>query len=136
MAIVAAFSFSQGAFAQGAPKPSAGTTTKKSLERTGPDLILIHGVIYTGEGFDKDRPKTVEAMAVGGGRVIAVGSSAEIARLAGTKTTVRDLKGSGTVVFPGFNDAHTHLGSAGQTKLNVNLTGVASLEAMLRKVRM
>jgi predicted amidohydrolase YtcJ len=100
-----------------------------------PDLILIHGVIYTGEGFDRNKPRVVEAMAVGGGRVLAVGSSAEIARLAGPKTTVRDLKGSGTVVFPGFNDAHTHMGSAGQTKLNVDLTGVSSLAAMLEKVQ-
>ncbi len=100
-----------------------------------PDLILIHGVIYTGEGFDRNKPRVVEAMAVGGGRVLAVGSSAEIARLAGPKTTVRDLKGTGTVVFPGFNDAHTHMGSAGQTKLNVDLTGVSSLAAMLEKVQ-
>jgi hypothetical protein len=54
-------------------------------------------------------------------------------RLEGPKTTVRDLKG--TAVFPGFNDAHTHLGSAGQTKLNVDLTGVPSLEAMLKSVQ-
>ena len=38
-------------------------------------------------------------------------------------------------VFPGFNDAHTHLGSAGQTKLNVDLTGVQSLDEMLAKVK-
>lgn len=135
MATVAAFSLNQCGFGQAGPKPSAGSTTKRSLERTGPDLILIHGVIYTGEGFDKDKPQTVEAMAVGGGRVIAVGSSEKIAQMAGSKTTVRDLKGSGTVVFPGFNDAHTHLGSAGQTRLNVDLTGVQSLRAMLTKVQ-
>ncbi len=38
-------------------------------------------------------------------------------------------------VFPGFNDAHAHLGSAGQTKLNVDLTGVKSLAEMLAKVQ-
>jgi predicted amidohydrolase YtcJ len=100
-----------------------------------PDTIFVHGVIYTGEGLDRDQPRVVEAMAVGGGKVLAVGTSAEIARLAGPKTVVRDLKGLGTVVFPGFNDAHTHLGSAGQTKLNVDLTGVSSLEAMMARVR-
>jgi hypothetical protein len=100
-----------------------------------PEMIFVNGVIYTGEGFDRDKPRTVEALAVGGGKVIAVGTTADIQRLAGPKTVVRDLKGSGTVVFPGFNDAHTHLGSAGQTKLNVDLTGVSSLEAMLKKIQ-
>jgi len=122
MAIVAAFSFNQSGISQSAPKVS-------------PDLILIHGLIYTGDGFDRDKPQTVEAMAVGGGKVLAVGTSAEIKQMARPKTTVRDLEGTGTVVFPGFNDAHTHLGSAGQTKLNVDLTGVPSLEAMLVKVQ-
>ncbi len=100
-----------------------------------PETIFLHGMIYTGEGFEKDKPRVVEAMAVGGGRVLAVGSSEEIERLAGPKTTVRDLEGSGTVVFPGFNDAHTHLGSAGQTKLNVDLTGTPSLYAMLKSIQ-
>jgi predicted amidohydrolase YtcJ len=97
-----------------------------------PEVIFVHGVIYTGEGLERDAPVTVEAMAVGGGRVIAVGSSEEMEKLAGPKTVVRDLKG--TAVFPGFNDAHTHMGSAGQTKLHLDLTGVKSLEAMLKSV--
>jgi predicted amidohydrolase YtcJ len=100
-----------------------------------PDTIFVHGVIYTGEGFDKDKPQTVEAMAVSDGKVLAVGTSAQIKSMAGPKTTVLDLEASGTVIFPGFNDAHTHLGSAGQTKLNVDLTGVSSLRAMLESVQ-
>jgi len=132
--VAAALSLNQFGFAQAATKPSAGATTKpssvatpkKSVEGSGADLIVIHALIYMGEGLDKDKPQVVEAIAVGGGKVIAVGSSAEI---------VRDLKGTGTVVFPGFNDAHTHLGSAGRTKLNVDLTGVPSLAAMLGKIQ-
>jgi hypothetical protein len=37
-------------------------------------------------------------------------------------------------VFSGFNDAHTHLGEAGQLKLNLDLAGVESLAAMLAKI--
>jgi hypothetical protein len=121
------------------PEPSFRRTTGhlKNLSefRVAPEVIFINGVIYTGEGFAIDKPQTVEAMAVGGGKVLAVGTTEEIRRIAGPKTTVRDLKGSETVVFPGFNDAHTHLGNAGQTKINVDLTGVSSLEAMLAKVK-
>jgi len=101
--------------------------------QTPPDLILLHGTIYTGVGFAEDRPQAVQAMAVASGKVIAVGSDGAIRKLAGPKTVVKDLEGID--VFPGFNDAHTHLGGAGQTKLNVDLTGVKSLDEMLVKIK-
>jgi len=101
-----------------------------------PDLILFHGVLYTGAGFAEDHPQTVAAMAIRDGKVLAIGSDAEIKPLAGPHTRLIDLNtaATGTFVFPGFNDAHTHLGSAGQTKLNVDLTGAPSLATMLAKV--
>ena len=102
-----------------------------------PDIIFFNGVIYTGEGFAQDKPQTVQAMAIGGGKVLAIGTNDEVTRLAGPKTTLRDLNttSSSTFIFPGFNDAHTHLGSAGQTKLNVDLTGVQSLADMLARIK-
>jgi len=101
-----------------------------------PEAIYFNGTIYTGEGFSEDKPQVVQAMAVGGGKVLAVGTTEEIKRLAGPKTRLRDLGAETTsvFVFPGLNDAHTHLGSAGQMKLNVDLTGVKSLAEMLSKV--
>jgi predicted amidohydrolase YtcJ len=101
-----------------------------------PDLILFNGIIYTGAGLAEDRPQTVTAMAIGGGKVLAVGSDAEITRLAGPHTRLHDVSSasSSTFIFPGFNDAHTHLGEAGRMKLNVDLTGVPSLQAMLAKI--
>jgi predicted amidohydrolase YtcJ len=108
-------------------KPIAGT----------PDLIYFDGIIYTGEGFAEDRPQIVEAMAIGGGKVLAIGTTEEITRLAGPKTVLHDLDSAttSTFIFPGFNDAHTHLGGAGRTKLNVDLTGVKSLADMLAKIK-
>jgi predicted amidohydrolase YtcJ len=38
-------------------------------------------------------------------------------------------------IFPGFNDAHTHLGEAGQEKLNVDLRGCQSLAEMLSRIQ-
>jgi predicted amidohydrolase YtcJ len=104
---------------------------------TVPEIVFFNGVIYTGVGLEEDKPQTVQAMAIGGGKVLAVGTTERIKRLAGPKTQLRDLNTAktGTFVFPGFNDAHTHLGSAGSTKLNVDLTGVKSLAAMLVKVQ-
>lgn len=101
-----------------------------------PEVIFFNGVIYTGEGLSEDKPQVVQAMAVGGGKVLAVGSDAEVTRLAGPKTRLRDLdsRNKSLFVFPGLNDAHTHLGGAGQTMLNVDLTGVKSLAEMQAKI--
>jgi hypothetical protein len=48
-----------------------------------------------------------------------------------TKTI--DLKGA--FAMPGFNDAHTHMASAGRQRLSVDLDNVPSLAAMLAKVQ-
>ena len=113
------------------PAPVSATQTGQ------PDMIFFDGVIYTGEGFEQDKPRVVQAMAVGGGKILAVGTTAEITRLAGPKTLLHDLDSANThtFIFPGFNDAHTHLGGAGRTKLNVDLTGVKSLAAMLAQIQ-
>jgi len=101
-----------------------------------PEIVFFNGVIYTGVGLEEDKPQTVQAMAIGGGKVLAVGTTERIKRLAGPRPASRsEYRQDRTFVFPGFNDAHTHLGSAGSTKLNVDLTGVKSLAAMLVKVQ-
>lgn len=103
---------------------------------TVPEIIFTNGVIYTGVGMEEDKPQTVQAIAIGGGKVLAVGATAEVMRLAGPQTRIRDLRAANNsvFVFPGFNDAHTHLGDAGRTKVNVDLTGVKSLAAMLARI--
>jgi predicted amidohydrolase YtcJ len=102
-----------------------------------PDDLFFNGVIYTGEGFAEDKPRIVEAMAVAKGKVVAVGTTAEITRLAGPSTRLHDLDTAHTLlfIFPGFNDAHTHLGEAGRTKLNVDLRGCQSLADMLARIQ-
>jgi predicted amidohydrolase YtcJ len=139
-AAFAATSFSPLCPAQTATaKPSSAGRTKTAPVKLGadPEIIFYNGVIYTGVGFAEGKPQTVQAMAVGGGKVLAIGTNEEIKRLAGPKNRLRDLRTDTTsvFVFPGFNDAHVHLGSAGQTKLNVDLTGVQSLAEMLAKIQ-
>jgi predicted amidohydrolase YtcJ len=124
--------------AQTAPAhhPPAKKSAPKAAPSGPPEVIFFDGVIYTGEGLAEDKPQTVEAIAIGGGKVLAVGTSEEITRLAGPNTRLRDINSANTstFVFPGFNDAHVHLGSAGQTKLNIDLTGVKSLDEMLARI--
>src|SRR6185437_1587896 len=45
-----------------------------------------------------------------------------------------DTAHTGVFIFPGFNDAHTHLGEAGLTKMNLDLDGVQSLNQMLTRI--
>lgn len=100
-----------------------------------PDAIFFNGVIYTGEGFAQDHPQRVQAMAIRAGKVIAIGTTDQVTRLAGPKTALHDLSSSGAFIFPGFNDAHTHLGEAGLTKITLDLTGIKSLDEMLKKTQ-
>jgi predicted amidohydrolase YtcJ len=68
----------------------------------GADAIYVNGVVIT---VDSSEPYA-EAFAVANGRFAAVGSNAEIRRLADPGTKVVDLKGM--TVTPGFNDVHLH----------------------------
>jgi len=124
--------------AQSTPqKHSAPHRTAPPSTTTVPDDLFFNGVIYTGEGFAEDKPQVVEAIAIARGKVIAVGTTAAISRLAGPTTHLHDLDTVHThqFIFPGFNDAHTHLGEAGRTKLNIDLAGVESLRDMLTQIK-
>lgn len=67
------------------------------------DLILINGKIFTSDTTQL----YVQALAVEGNKIIAVGSNASIEKTASSKTKKIDL--AGKTVVPGFNDAHDHL---------------------------
>jgi predicted amidohydrolase YtcJ len=68
-----------------------------------PDVVLTGGKIFTA---DLAQPYA-QALAVRGERIVAVGTTAQINKLAGPATRRIDLRGR--TVVPGFNDAHTHL---------------------------
>jgi predicted amidohydrolase YtcJ len=65
-------------------------------------LILVNGKIFTA---DPSQPN-VEAVAISGDRIVAVGTSEEIVALAQANTRRIDLQGH--VAIPGINDAHYH----------------------------
>ncbi|HEY1895109.1 MAG TPA: amidohydrolase [Terracidiphilus sp.] len=129
--VVGLLALSSMCYAQKAPQHRI---PPESARRSAPDIIFFNGTIYTGVGFSDDKPQIVAAMAIGGGKVLAVGTNSEITRLAGPNSRLHDLSSAGDFIFPGFNDAHTHLGGAGQTQLNLDLFGVKSLTEMLAKV--
>ena len=66
------------------------------------ERIFVGGTVLT---VDAARPRA-EAVAVAGGRIVAVGSRAEIERLRGPTTESVDL--AGRTLVPGFVDGHSH----------------------------
>jgi len=66
------------------------------------DLVLLNGKVFTA---DPGKP-FAEAVAIRDERIIAVGTSAEVEKLAGP--TARRIDLQGRTVVPGFNDAHSH----------------------------
>ncbi len=79
------------------------------------DVIVVSARIWTG---DPKNPEA-EALAVRGGRVVAVGSDREIGALKGPGTVVID--GRWRRVVPGVIDCHTHMSGGGFDLLAVNL---------------
>jgi predicted amidohydrolase YtcJ len=65
------------------------------------DAILVHGHVFTGSDA------WVEAIAVNGGRIEAVGSNQAIEALRTSTTHVIDLQGR--TVLPGIIDSHLHM---------------------------
>ena len=90
-----------------APTTAASATTATSAAPA--TTVWSGGTILTMAG---DTPETVEALAVRDGRLLAVGSLAEVRRAAGKNATQIDLKGR--TLLPGFIDAHGHVSSVGQ----------------------
>ena len=98
------------------------------------DAIYYNGNILTGVDLTGSHPQRVTAIAVGQGTIIGAGEVAAIeAKFKSASTQMIDLQGA--FVMPGFNDAHAHLGDAGQIKLSVDLTGCSSLAEMQNRIR-
>jgi predicted amidohydrolase YtcJ len=112
-------------------------STTVLAQTPAPDTLYIHGNILTGAHLKPDdrsaTPARVTAIAVTRGTITAVGSDAEILKLKSVGTKVIDL--GGAFAMPGFNDAHTHIASAGRQRLTVDLDGTASLAEMLGRIR-
>ena len=95
------------------------------------DLVLLNGHVLTVDAQDS----VAEAIAIRGGRIAAVGSSAGIEALAGPDTERIDL--DGLTVTPGLLDAHLHLSSGGLLRLTQAdlsypmVTSVADAAALL-----
>ena len=98
------------------------------------DSIWSGGPIIT----MNDKAMRAEAVAVAGGKILAVGKRSEVMKLKGPATKLMDL--NGRTLVPGFVDAHGHVVIGGLQALSANVlappdgkvTDIASLQQTLR----
>jgi predicted amidohydrolase YtcJ len=92
------------------------------------DLVLRNGRIVT---VDSAQPE-VQALAVAGSRIVALGTDEAIARFVGPDTRVIDLEGR--LAVPGFIEGHGHFMGLGEAKLSLDLTRVRSWDEIVAMV--
>lgn len=92
------------------------------------DTIVHNAVIYTVDAsFSK-----AEAMAIKDGKIVAIGTDKDI--LDGY-TTDNWIDAGGSVVYPGFIDAHAHFVGYGRSLFQVDLFGTNSWEETVERVK-
>ena len=106
----------------------AGLCASAAAEKI--DTILINGKVVTAD----ERGTLHQALAVSDGRIVALGNSNEIKRLAGKDTRVVDL--GGRTVIPGLIDSHIHaIRAALSYTTEVHWFGTTSIEEALGRLR-
>ena len=98
------------------------------------EAIYYGGAILT---MSDNQPRA-EAVAVAGGKVLAVGSSQEVMKLQGNETQLNDLNSQ--TMIPGFVDAHGHVLMIGLQALSANMLPapdgqVNDIEALQRTLK-
>src|SRR6185436_16888808 len=93
------------------------------------DTILVNGKVLTVDAQFSTR----NALAVRGGRIVAVGTDADVRKLAGPATRAIDLQGR--TVIPGLIDSHMHaIRAALSFATEVNWIGASSLAEAVNRV--
>lgn len=92
------------------------------------DLVLRNGNIITVD----DAHSEVQALAVKGDTIVALGSDAEIKSYIGPSTQVIDLEGK--TAFPGFIEGHGHFTGLGGSLMNLNFMKVSNWDQVVAMV--
>ena len=105
------------------------TVTTNSTVVPTTTLAIVNARVWTG---DPRRP-WADAVAVTGGRIGVVGSSAEVMKSVSQATRVVDAKGQ--MLVPGFIDAHVHFMSGGFGLTSVQLRDARTREEFIARIR-
>lgn len=102
--------------------------TVRAQQQSFADLVIVHGHVWT---VDREHPRA-EAIAIHDGRIVAVGTDADIARWIGPSTRTIDAQGKS--VLPGFIDAHVHFSSGGGEISSVHLRDANTPQEFARRI--
>ncbi len=91
------------------------------------DLVVVNGRVWLGG------TTFAQALAIRGERIVAVGTRAQVMRLAGKRTIRLDAQGGS--ILPGLQDAHIHLMSGGTSLNQVDLSGTVTLADVQARIR-
>jgi len=97
-------------------------------DASGPDLTVTNAKIWTG---DASRP-WAEALAVDAGKVVAVGTNAEIGAIGKPERTI---DAHGRLLVPGFIDSHLHFIDGGRQLDSVELRDAKSRDELVARVQ-
>jgi predicted amidohydrolase YtcJ len=92
------------------------------------DLVLLNANVLT---MDLSRPRA-QAVAIGGGRILAVGSNDDARAWVTGSAVVRDL--AGHTLLPGFYDSHNHMLVTGLNLAAVDLSGARSVADVVHAI--
>ena len=97
------------------------------------DLVVTGARVHRSGGAARAAgTAAADAVAVRGGRIVAVGGSADVAGLVGPGTRV--VSADGGLLLPGFQDAHVHAPFAGRNRLRLWLNDLSGRQAYLDAV--
>ena len=94
-------------------------------------LAIVNARVWTG---NPNQPWAT-GIAVSGDRILSVGSSAEIAKLARAATAARVIDAAGGMVAPGFIDSHVHFIDGGFRLSSVQLRDAASPAEFIARIK-
>ncbi|MCG8456285.1 MAG: amidohydrolase family protein, partial [Holophagales bacterium] len=112
----------------GGSEPAAESPAPAAGQAVPADLVLRGGTIATVDTAIGN----VEALAVNGYRITAVGSNDEIAAYIGPETEVVEL--NGRFAMPGFIEGHGHFLSLGRSKQILDLNDVQNWDEIVSMV--
>src|SRR5437762_1731352 len=101
-------------------------STQRNQQTPPADLVLRGGRVITLD----DKAPEVQALAARDGRIVAIGSNADIAGYIGSSTQVIDVQ----FAMPGFIEGHGHFTGIGENKINLDLMSATSWDQIVQMV--
>jgi predicted amidohydrolase YtcJ len=102
--------------------------TSQTAAQTPADLVLRNGRVVTVD----ERTPEAQAIAASGGKIVFVGTNADVARFVGPSTTVIDL--GGQLAIPGFIEGHGHFTGIGENRINLDLMSTKNWDEIVQMV--